>query len=693
MVDLHEHNKRTYENICRMYDEGVGRIAIVQPTGSGKSLLMAKLIEDNPASRFFVLSTSHKINDQFKSKLDEGILERLNFNIYCNMPNMKQETMEGLQPDYILLDEMHRALAKEWSKGIMHLLEMYPNAKVLGLSATPIRYLDKCRNVVNELFDGNLACDMSLSEAILDGILPMARYVCGIYSFQKDAESLNKKIEKNCNNEEENKELLKELKILKDNLDKANGVSDIFKKYVVNGNEKFVVFLKNTAHLREMKPIIEKWFIDAGFDVRMYEVHSKNADSDKEFQAFKEDTEDGIIKLCLSIAMVAEGIHGDIDGVIMLRETISPNMYFQMIGRAFSCGKKTIPLIFDLVANSQFISDVADNFPNELRGEIEKRKKECEKEGKNYEVGFDVNEFVIMDYFMDVISGFRAIEERLKSSFEQNVNDIIGYFYTHGYLPKMNSTDQYTRKLAGFLIKERINRREAELKSVDYPVYRINKLESIPGFSWNPRKEVFNRFLYYLKEYKKNNNVYEIKNNEVFMNYPIGKQYSNYCYKYKHNLLDDNDRQKFENLVGEVKNRYEIMYENNYLTAQECIKQGIIITKKNPCFKDVNLYEWVCGTLKSRFDNNKMTDEERKIVKQLIGFDIEEIGKRWRKPVSIKVICNNGDMVDETYSSIVDAANSLSEKLGVTVSPSLVGRSLRGIRRNELYGFHFEYAE
>ena len=76
MVDLHEHNKRTYENICRMYDEGVGRIAIVQPTGSGKSLLMAKLIEDNPASRFFVLSTSHKINDQFKSKLDERILER-----------------------------------------------------------------------------------------------------------------------------------------------------------------------------------------------------------------------------------------------------------------------------------------------------------------------------------------------------------------------------------------------------------------------------------------------------------------------------------------------------------------------------------------------------------------------------------------------------------------------------------------
>lgn len=427
MERLHEHNKKTYENICRMYDEGIQRVAVVQPTGSGKSLLMAKLIEDNPNSRFFVLSTSHKINDQFKSKLDEGMLERSNFNIYCNMPNMKQEVMETLQPDYILLDEMHRALAKEWSKGIRVLLEMYPNAKVLGLSATPIRYLDKCRNVAEELFGGNLACDMNLSQAILDGILPMARYVCGVYSYEKDAESLNKKIEKSCNNEEEKKELLKQVKILKENLDKGHGVSDIFRKYIVTGNEKFVVFLKDTKHLGVMKPVIEKWFTDAGFSVRAYEVHSKNADKDKEFQAFKADTEDGI-KLCLSVNMIAEGIHGDIDGVIMLRETISPNMYFQMIGRAFSCGKKTIPLIFDLVANSQFISDATDiSFPNELRGEIEKRKEEYEKEDKEYEVSFDVDEFIIMDEFMDVISGFKAIEGRLQGSWDLYIKALKQY--------------------------------------------------------------------------------------------------------------------------------------------------------------------------------------------------------------------------------------------------------------------------
>ena len=256
----------------------------------------------------------------------------------------------------------------------------------------------------------------------------------------------------------------------------------------------------------------------------------------------------------------------------------------------------------------------------------------------------------------------------------------------------MNSKDVNERKLANFLIRERINRKEAESQNKSYPISRSNKLESIPGFSWNPRKEKFNTFLYYLKEYKKSRSVEEIKNSDLFMNYPIGKQYSNYCYKYKHNLLDDGDREKFEDLVGEIKNRYEIRCKNNYLIAEECIKQGVIISKKNPCFKSVNLYEWICGTLKSRFDNNKMTREERRIVKQLIGFDIEEIGKRGRKPIPVRVICNNGEMKDLIYSNIAETARGLSKRLNITISPCVVGRCLSGTRKNEFHGFRFEYA-
>ena len=510
MEQLHEHNQKTYENICHMYGEGIQRVAVVQPTGSGKSLLMSKLIEENPDSRFFVLSTSHKINDQFKLKLNEKMLERVECNIYCNMPNMKQEAMELLQPDYIFLDEMHRALAKEWSKGINVLLNMYPDAKVLGLSATPIRYLDKCRNVAEELFGGNLACDMSLSQAILDGILPMARYVCGVYSYEKDTESLNKKIERSCNSDEEKKELLKELKILKENLDKGHGISDIFKKYVVSGNEKFVVFLKNTTHLRAMKPVIEKWFLDAGFTVRLYEVHCKNTDKDKEFGAFKKDTEDGI-KLCLSVNMLAEGIHGDIDGVIMLRETISANMYFQMIGRAFACGKKTIPLIFDLVANSQFISDAANlSFPNELRGEIEKQKKECEKEGKEYEVGFNVDEFIVMDEFMDVVSGFRAIEGRLTGSWDLYIKALKQYkeregdcLVPHRHIETLEN--ERSVNLGAWVSNIRYSKKQEGRTQYVLTSEMLMQLETI-GFIWDKKRHDFEKNVNACIEFYKNNN-------------------------------------------------------------------------------------------------------------------------------------------------------------------------------------------
>lgn len=530
MKPLHEHNQKTYKNICRMYNEGIQRIAVVQPTGSGKSLLMGKLIEDNPDSKFFVLSTSHKINDQFKEKLDEEMLKRLECNIYCNMPNMKKEDMEVLQPDYILLDEMHRALAREWSKGIKVLLEMYPNAKVLGLSATPIRYLDKRRNVVKELFDDNLACDMNLSQAILDGILPMARYVCGVYSYEKDAESLNKKIERSYNSEDEKKELLKQVKVLKENLDKGNGVSDIFRKYIMTGNEKFVVFLKDTKHLRRMRPVIKKWFNDAGFSsLRMYEVHSKNIDKDKEFQAFKDDTQDGI-KLCLSVNMVAEGIHGDINGVIMLRETSSPNLYFQMIGRAFACDKKIIPLIFDLVSNSQFISETADNFPNELRGEIERRKKECEKEGKEYEVGFDVDEFIVMDQFMDVVSGFKEIEGRLEGSWEN------GLRYFDKYVKEHNGDVLVPERYVDedrFLIGNWVAHKRKELNLL--PEYKVNELNK-RGFIWDVNKYKFERNIKDIAEY-----------NEKFGEYPSQrsedleiKRLGNFIINEKMKMRDEN---------------------------------------------------------------------------------------------------------------------------------------------------------
>ena len=62
----------------------------------------------------------------------------------------------------IILDEFHRCGAKAWGQGAANLLKVYPQAMVLGLSATAIRYLDNQRDMSDELFDGNIASEMTL---------------------------------------------------------------------------------------------------------------------------------------------------------------------------------------------------------------------------------------------------------------------------------------------------------------------------------------------------------------------------------------------------------------------------------------------------------------------------------------------------------------------------------------------------
>ena len=57
--------------------------------------------------------------------------------------------------------------AERWGEKVQKLLELCPNAKLLGLTATSVRYLDNNRDMAEELFDGCVASEMTLGEAIV----------------------------------------------------------------------------------------------------------------------------------------------------------------------------------------------------------------------------------------------------------------------------------------------------------------------------------------------------------------------------------------------------------------------------------------------------------------------------------------------------------------------------------------------
>ena len=86
-----------------------------------------------------------------------------------------------IKPDYIILDEFHRCGAEFWGMGVDNLLNMYSDVPIVGFSATAIRYLDNARDMSDELFDGNVASEITLGEAIVRGILNPPKYVLSVF--------------------------------------------------------------------------------------------------------------------------------------------------------------------------------------------------------------------------------------------------------------------------------------------------------------------------------------------------------------------------------------------------------------------------------------------------------------------------------------------------------------------------------
>jgi len=346
-IHLYPHNEDAYRAVEAMLDEK-GMAAVIHPTGSGKSMIAFKLAEQHADCQFLWLSPSEYI---YKTQLENTgeAFENITYMSYSRL--MKNEDCIGtLNPDYIVLDEFHRCGAAEWGRSVRKLLDAYPTAKRLGLSATNIRYLDNQRNMAVEIFEGNIASEMTLGEAIVRGILPEPKYVIAMYSYKKELDQLKKRIQ-NLSNKglvEENKKLLEQLRRA---LEHADGLEEVFARHMTKKKGKYILFCASKEHMDEMKDQAGKWFHKVDKAPHVYTAFYNNAATSKEFAAFKADDSEHL-KLLYCIDMLNEGIHvEDVDGVILLRPTVSPIIYMQQIGRALSAGGDETPVIFDLVNN------------------------------------------------------------------------------------------------------------------------------------------------------------------------------------------------------------------------------------------------------------------------------------------------------------------------------------------------------
>lgn len=432
---LYEHNRKAYLAAVSMMGQ-TGKAAVIHPTGTGKSFLAFQLCADNPQKTVCWLSPSEYI---FKTQLEKWYLaggaeiKNIKFMTYAKRMHQKEEELANIQPDYIVLDEFHRCGAMQWGDGVKKLMAKYPLAKVLGLSATSIRYLDNQRDMAWELFGGNIASELTLGAAVAQGILPAPKYVLSVYSYQKELARYKSRI-RQTKNRAVRDAAEKEFEALRRALEKADGLTEVFARHMrpkragtVEEAGKYIVFCANYDHLLKMQGLAPEWFAKVDAKPHIYTAYSDEPATEREFQAFKEDR-GGHLKLLYCIDMLNEGIHiDDVDGVILLRPTVSPTVYKQQIGRALAAGKKKTPIIFDIVLNIENLCSIGV-----MEEELQEAVLACRADGQGD--GIVKEHFQVVDELGDCRKLFAQLNGTLGASWDAMYAIAKEYYDRYGDL-------------------------------------------------------------------------------------------------------------------------------------------------------------------------------------------------------------------------------------------------------------------
>ncbi len=472
MLTLKPHNQKTYTALCEIFSQH-NRAAVVQPTGTGKSFIILRLIEANPEKQFLVTAPSAYIFMQIKSYAEKYnvSVENVKFATYPFLSKMTENETAQLNCDYIVLDEFHRCGAEEWGRGINLLLDSHPESKILGTSATPIRYLDNLRNMAEELFESRYAVNMSLAEAIRLKILPVPIYVTTWYAFSGELARLEARAQNSDNPRIKMAQLGKIAQAKRKLTELDCGLDGIFAKHIKNTAGKYIVFCPDIERLNISFNECESWFNRVNSNLHKYIICSGYNDSEKDYDSFENDNDSSALKLLFCVNMINEGVHiDDIDGVIMLRATQSGNIFYQQLGRALACSGTKTPIIFDIVNNYE-TGDTAKQYSQIM--EFARINGISDSEDM---------EFQLYDYIQDI----REILNELSESFESSW-DIV-FEALKEFTEKFERTPFYDEKYDGLRLGIWCSNQRIMYRSGKLSEDRIEKLNSI-SFQWDRYEE------------------------------------------------------------------------------------------------------------------------------------------------------------------------------------------------------------
>ena len=152
-------------------------VMVQMPTGTGKTYLLAALVGLFLKEEVWVVAHRRELVSQIKNTLERFFSSLKSTSIKVTSIQWLSRHYREMEekPGLIVIDEAHHALAETYAE----VMNAYPKAKKLGLTATPYRLNGKG---FTDLFD-TLLCSWSMEKFIAEGRLSLYDY----YSIKPDS--------------------------------------------------------------------------------------------------------------------------------------------------------------------------------------------------------------------------------------------------------------------------------------------------------------------------------------------------------------------------------------------------------------------------------------------------------------------------------------------------------------------------
>ena len=333
LFDYQEDMKERIEKALRLHRSVMAQM----PTGTGKTYLLTAVIDsfvsNNPKEKVWIVAHRREL----VSQIDETVRKFHSYstsNSSSLLSSVKAMSIQWLmrhndeieeEPGMIVIDEAHHALAKTYKE----MWERFPNAKFLGLTATPCRLNGKG---FTDLFDV-LVQSWSVPEFISKGRLATYDFVSiksdGVT--QRLIDSLQKR---GADGDYQNKEM----DVL---LNKKPSIERLYRSLEEYGKDrKGIVYAINISHAQK----ITKLYQEHGVKAIAIDSKTPAAERQQDIEAFKK----GDIQVLVNVDIFSEGFDcPDVEFVQLARPTLSLAKYLQMVGRGLRVakGKKNCVII------------------------------------------------------------------------------------------------------------------------------------------------------------------------------------------------------------------------------------------------------------------------------------------------------------------------------------------------------------